>query len=112
MLAGVAQVVKTGGVIYTEHLLPRSTETIWCSNKSKRQIEVTFLGEEWMAVKPDRWIRRKALEQKMIEPFTDRQVREGGISHGASSDGYDIRGLDEVGSVTNVYATIVHLQRF
>ena len=31
--------------------------------------------EEWMSVKPDRWIRRMALEHKMIEPFTDRQVR-------------------------------------
>jgi len=27
--------------------------------------------EEWMAVKPDRWIRRMSLEHKMIEPFTD-----------------------------------------
>jgi len=40
MLEGGAQVVKTGGVIYTEHLLPRATETIWRSNKSKRQLEV------------------------------------------------------------------------
>jgi len=32
-----------------------------------------------MSVKPDRWIRRMALEHKMIEPFTDRQVREGVI---------------------------------
>src|SRR5438132_13491539 len=102
MLAGVAQVVKTGGVIYTEHLLPRATETIWRSNKSKRQIEVTFLGEEWMAVKPDRWIRRKALEQKMIEPFTDRQVREGGISYGVSSYGSDIRVAEELRIVANV----------
>jgi dCTP deaminase len=29
-----------------------------------------------MSVKPDRWIRRMALEHKMIEPFTDRQMRE------------------------------------
>ena len=28
-----------------------------------------------MSVKPDRWIRKMALEHKMIEPFTDRQVR-------------------------------------
>ncbi len=48
-----------------------------------------------MAVKPDRWIRRKALEDKMIEPFTDRQVREGVISYGVSSYGYDIRVADE-----------------
>ena len=38
-----------------------------------------------MSVKPDGWIRRMALEHKMIEPFTDRQVREGVISYGVSS---------------------------
>ena len=27
-----------------------------------------------MSVKPDKWIRRMALEHKMIEPFTDRQI--------------------------------------
>lgn len=36
-----------------------------------------------------------ALEQRMIEPFTDRQVREGTISYGLSSFGYDIRVADE-----------------
>ena len=40
-----------------------------------------------MSVKPDRWIRKMALEQKMIEPFTDRQIREGVISYGVSSYG-------------------------
>ena len=48
-----------------------------------------------MSVKPDHWIRRMALEHKMIEPFTDRQVREGVISYGVSSYGYDIRVADE-----------------
>jgi len=55
-----------------------------------------------MSVKPDRWIRRKALEHKMIEPFTDRQVREGVISYGVSSYGYDIRVADEFRIFTNV----------
>ena len=48
-----------------------------------------------MSVRPDRWIRRMSLEHKMIEPFTDRQVREGVISYGVSSYGYDIRVADE-----------------
>src|SRR5882672_3831995 len=47
--------------------------------------------EARMSVKPDRWIRKMALEHKMIEPFEDRQVREGVISYGVSSYGYDIR---------------------
>src|SRR5436190_19338516 len=65
-----------------------------------------------MAVKPDRWIRRKALEQKMIEPFTDRQVREGVISYGVSSYGYDIRVADEFQIFTNVNSTIVDPKHF
>src|SRR5207249_5179943 len=65
-----------------------------------------------MAVKPDRWIRRNALEHKMIEPFTDRQVREGVISYGVSSYGYDIRVADEFRIFTNVNSTIVDPKRF
>ena len=60
-----------------------------------------------MSVKPDRWIRKMALEHKMIEPFTDRQVREGVISYGVSSYGYDIRVADEFQIFTNVNSTIV-----
>lgn len=45
----------------------------------------------WMGVKPDWWIRKMALEQKMIEPFEDRLVRKDVISYGLSSYGYDIR---------------------
>src|SRR4051812_38053012 len=48
-----------------------------------------------MSIKPDHWIRRMALEHKMIEPFVDRQVRAGTISYGLSSFGYDIRVADE-----------------
>ena len=44
-----------------------------------------------MGLKPDHWIRKLALEQRMIEPFVDRQVREGVISYGVSSYGYDVR---------------------
>ena len=60
-----------------------------------------------MSVKPDRWIRRMALEHRMIEPFTDRQMREGVISYGVSSYGYDIRVADEFRIFTNVNSTIV-----
>ncbi|MCX7854638.1 MAG: dCTP deaminase [Anaerolineae bacterium] len=48
-----------------------------------------------MGLKPDHWIRRMALERRMIEPFVDRQVRDGTISYGLSSYGYDIRVADE-----------------
>jgi len=46
-------------------------------------------------VKPDYWIRRMALERKMIEPFAPAQAREGVISFGVSSYGYDMRVADE-----------------
>ncbi len=65
-----------------------------------------------MSVKPDHWIRRMALEHKMIEPFTDRQVREGVISYGVSSYGYDIRVADEFRIFTNVNSTIVDPKHF
>ena len=38
-----------------------------------------------MGLKADNWIRKMALEHKMIEPFIDGQVREGVISYGVSS---------------------------
>jgi dCTP deaminase len=48
-----------------------------------------------MGLKPDHWIRKRALEHRMIEPFVDGQVRDGVISYGLSSYGYDIRVADE-----------------
>src|SRR3974390_3656570 len=65
-----------------------------------------------MSVKPDRGIRRMALEHKMSEPFTDRQIREGVISYGVSSYGYDIRVADEFQIFTNVNTTIVDPKHF
>ena len=65
-----------------------------------------------MSVKPDHWIRKMALEHKMIEPFTDRQIREGVISYGVSSYGYDIRVADEFQIFTNVNSTIVDPKHF
>jgi dCTP deaminase len=48
-----------------------------------------------MAIKADRWITQMALEHGMIEPFEQSQVRQGVISYGVSSYGYDIRVADE-----------------
>ncbi len=65
-----------------------------------------------MAVKNDRWIRRMALEHEMINPFADRQVREGVISFGLSAYGYDLRVADEFKIFTNVNSTIVDPKHF
>lgn len=48
-----------------------------------------------MSVKPDHWIRQMCQSQRLIEPFVDHQVREGVISYGLSSYGYDMRLHDE-----------------
>ena len=65
-----------------------------------------------MSIKPDSWIRRMAMEQGMIEPFVDRQVREGVISYGLSSYGYDIRVSDEFKIFTNVHSAVVDPKNF
>jgi dCTP deaminase len=65
-----------------------------------------------MGLKPDHWIRRMALEQRMIEPFADSQVRTGVISYGVSSYGYDIRVADEFKIFTNVYSAVVDPKNF
>jgi len=48
-----------------------------------------------MSIKPDQWIIRMAQEKKMIAPFVKKQVKDGNISFGPSSFGYDIRLSDE-----------------
>ena len=65
-----------------------------------------------MSVKSDKWIRKMSLEHKMIEPYEDRQVRDGVISYGVSSYGYDMRVADEFRIFTNVNSTIVDPKHF
>src|SRR5208337_131746 len=58
-------------------------------------------------LKSDRWIRKVAREHDMINPFSEKQVREGVVSYGLSSYGYDLRVADEFKIFTNVNSTIV-----
>jgi dCTP deaminase len=53
-----------------------------------------------------------ALQHGMIEPFEDRQVRDGVISYGLSSYGYDIRVADEFKVFTNINSTVVDPKHF
>ena len=53
-----------------------------------------------------------ALEHGMIEPFEDRQVREGVVSYGLSSYGYDIRVADEFKVFTNINSTVIDPKQF
>jgi len=53
-----------------------------------------------------------AREHGMIEPFVDGQVREGAISYGVSSYGYDMRVAPEFRIFTNVLSIIVDPKHF
>ena len=65
-----------------------------------------------MSIKSDRWIRRMATEHGMIEPYTDGQVRDGCISYGLSSYGYDMRVADEFRIFHNALSPIVDPKAF
>ena len=65
-----------------------------------------------MSVKSDRWITRMAQEHGMIDPFEDQQVREGVISYGVSSYGYDIRVANDFRIFTNVNTSVVDPKAF
>ena len=60
----------------------------------------------------DRTIRRLALEEGMIVPFEEAQKRDGCISYGLSSYGYDLRVADEFKIFTNVDSQIIDPKAF
>ena len=61
---------------------------------------------------PDKWIKRMVEKHRMIEPFVDSQIKDGGVSYGLSSYGYDIRISDEFKIFTNINTTVVDPKRF
>ena len=70
-----------------------------------------------MSILSDSEIRRLAAEERMIEPFIERQVRQldnaqRAISYGLSSYGYDLRVADEFKVFTNVFNTVVDPKNF
>ena len=69
-----------------------------------------------MSIKSDKWIRRMAESEGMIEPFIHGQIRENDngkiISYGTSSYGYDVRCADEFKIFTNINSAIVDPKNF
>lgn len=69
-----------------------------------------------MSPQPDHWIRKKALEEGMIEPFSDHLVREVDgeriVSYGLSSYGYDLRVSREFKVFTNINNSLVDPKNF
>ena len=49
-----------------------------------------------MALMSDQWIEKQVQENNIISPFEKTQIREGNISYGLSSFGYDARVSDEL----------------
>ena len=65
-----------------------------------------------MAIMSDIWIRESAMQTGMIEPFVEKQTRQGVISYGLSSYGYDARVSDEFLIFTNVDNDVVDPKSF
>jgi dCTP deaminase len=64
-----------------------------------------------VSIKNDRWIIEQA-RKGMIEPFESSQMREGVVSYGVSSYGYDMRVAPEFKIFTNVMSSIVDPKQF
>ncbi len=62
-------------------------------------------------LKSDHHIRKLAAEG-MITPFEEKLVREGVVSYGLSSFGYDVRLADEFKVFTNVHSAVVDPKNF
>ena len=70
-----------------------------------------------MSIKSDKWIKKMALESRLIDPFIDKQVKhteEAGstVSYGLSSYGYDVRCADEFKIFTNINSATVDPKNF
>ena len=65
-----------------------------------------------MTILSDRWIRRMSQKKGMIEPFVDAQKRDGVISYGLSSYGYDARVGKNFKIFTNVDSAVVDPKNF
>lgn len=61
---------------------------------------------------PDRWIREQSEKNDMISPFVEKQNRDGVISYGVSSYGYDARVSDDFKIFTNVDSATVDPKDF
>src|SRR5450631_1801127 len=70
-----------------------------------------FFLRSCMSIQSDRWIREQS-QKGMIVPFSEKQVREGVISYGLSSYGYDLRVSDEFKIFTNVNSAVIDPKAF
>jgi deoxycytidine triphosphate deaminase len=95
----------------TQSVEPRSFR-VWFGRSARSRTVFRSFSQAEMSIKPDHWIRRMAREHGMIDPFEDAQVRQGTISYGVSSYGYDMRVAHEFKIFTNVNSAIVDPKQF
>ena len=65
-----------------------------------------------MSVMPDHWIRKMSAEHGMIAPFEEKLQRQGVISYGLSSYGYDARCSNDFKVFTNIDSALVDPKNF
>ena len=65
-----------------------------------------------MGIMPDSWIKKMAIERKMIDPFVENQVKKNVLSYGLSSYGYDARVSSSFKVFTNVNSAVVDPKNF
>lgn len=65
-----------------------------------------------MTVMSDKWIRQMAHDHQMITPFVESQKKQGVISYGVSSYGYDARIAPEFKVFTNVDSAVIDPKNF
>ncbi len=80
--------------------------------KEKPTSPVADLAAPLPGLLPDHEIRKLAQQQGMIEPFVEKQTRDGVISYGLSSFGYDARTADEFKIFTNIDNALVDPKDF
>jgi dCTP deaminase len=90
----------------------QNTQTILSNDVDGFDPRIEALAKAAPGIMPDHWIRDQAQLNGMIEPFTESQKRDGIISYGVSSYGYDARCADEFMIFTNVDNAIVDPKAF
>lgn len=65
-----------------------------------------------MGILSDKWIRKQAKENKMIDPFCEHLKQEGCLSYGLSSYGYDVRLADEFQVFSNTESNVIDPKNF
>lgn len=65
-----------------------------------------------MTIMPDNWIKKQVISKNMIEPFEENLKKDGVLSYGLSSYGYDARVSNKFKVFTNIDSVTVDPKNF